>query len=147
MAIVRGYRSLCVLMGIEADQYPAMRLRMTIHFQENRDLYELDIHSVVTPFPRLVQNTAHIGRVERPEQWMELPMVGLAFATEFQIPLVCLSYIVPMLCLPMASSAPQNVPTVARLGIANVGQRNHFVPVSNILHFTCKHASYLIITH
>ena len=36
-----GYRSLCVLMGLDQDDYRLMRLEMVRQFQSNRPLYDL----------------------------------------------------------------------------------------------------------
>ena len=137
-----GYRSLSVVVGMGEDEFATMRVRLATHMIHNRALYDLGIHAVVSDFDQLVRNTSHVGRVTTVEQWMELPMVGLAFATEYQLPLVCVSYTTPFLCLPMTSAAPHHVPNVAGIGMANVGQRNHFVPVSSQVTSTCKIVSY-----
>ena len=120
-----------MLVGQPSDAFPDMRMRLAAHFMEARPFYDLGFHNVVTMFDQLVLNTGHIGRVTHPDQWMELPMVGLAFATLYQRPLVTLSYTSSYLCLPMYSWEPFMVPQTTGDGIANVGQQNHFVAVSS----------------
>ena len=88
-----GYRSLVVLLGSGENMYSDMRqvLAQELHFRHI--LYTPA--SLVTPLHTLISNVNHQSSPCREEFWMEVPMVGLAFATRFQeLPSKTLLYMV-----------------------------------------------------
>lgn len=96
-----GYRSLVVLLGHGEDMYSDMRQVLAQELHIRHILYTPA--SLVTPLHTLISNVSHQSAPCREEFWMEVPMVGLAFATRFQVALVVLSWSGPHTCLPMCA--------------------------------------------
>ena len=72
----------------------------------------------------------YFGTCHDATYWMEIPIMGEVFATLHQRPLVILSQMMPMLCLPLYATGGPSVPAYEEIdGIALVGNNNHFVPV------------------
>ena len=98
---------------------------------------ELNLHqstcmlaSIFTDLSDLIAKVAHVESSCNIEYWMELPIVGLAFATYFQMALVCLSISQPHTCLPMISMDGACSPPDTIFAIAHVRGGTHFIPVS-----------------
>ena len=60
--------------------------------------------------------------------WMRVPVMGLVFATLYQVALVILSWWGPCTCLPLFAT-PGSEPPSTVYDMALVGNQNHFVPV------------------
>ena len=121
-----GYRSLVVLQADVEDQYMYVRFELSKELQQRRALYTPACG--VTPISDLIRSVNFTGVCTR-DHWMEVPIVGLAFATRFQVALVVLSYAGPHTCLPMWAPPGAQPPTKVH-AIALVGNHDHFVPVS-----------------
>ena len=128
-----GFRSLAALVGPEAVMtFAQMRGLLCDHLQEYGGHY-VGCYTGEFAFLDFVQNQRWTGPVNDMRYWIELPIMGLVFATLYQQPLVVLNWFEPFTCLPMFTNNPDSPPQIARLGIALVGNNDHFVPVSTIL--------------
>ncbi len=112
-----------------------MRRQMGLELMRNRRLHKLPIVGDEL-YDDMVDLVNHVDRVTHPDQWMIMPLVGLAFATYFQTPLVYLSWNEPHTCLPLTTTTPEARPTSVTLAVALVGLANHFVPVRQISHIS-----------
>ncbi len=128
-----GYRALCRLLDKDENAYKTMRRQLVDELLKNKPLYKLDIVGDDL-YSEMVMHVNNTGQSTRGAGWMCMPFVGFAFATLFQTPLVALSRGVPHMCLPMTTDTPERRPTMARLAIALVGCRNHWVPVSSFFY-------------
>ena len=122
-----GYRALACVLGWEEDQWRYMRSLLANELKTNRGIYEL-----ASMFNELDVLIPRVSCHESPapfECWMEIPIVGLVFATCFQVALVCLSASQPHTCLPMTTGGGVYTPPTNIFAIAHVRHGTHFVPV------------------
>lgn len=125
-----GFRSLALLAGRDSDAYADMRLLIAQEIITHRQLYEHLFYG--TPLDTIIQRINCIVRPAPEESWLEMPLAGLAYATMMQVPLVCLSWINPVLCLPLYANQGSQLQDLPLYGISNAGSDTHFVPVSHI---------------
>lgn len=127
-----GYRSLCKVLGKDEGCYREMRIGLANHMVANRALYE-EALSVLNPLKTIETYAVVLSYVISPcpqRFWCDMPMVGLVFATYFQVALAFLSWSGPCLCLPMTRQGASSEGGRLRVvSMAHVGVHNHFIPV------------------
>ena len=100
------------------------------------------------PFQQFVDYQRWAGAVHGDRRrWIELPIMGLVFAMVYQIPLIVLAWHHPFTCLPMTSPTPANNLQSATLGVACIGNQDHFavVRLQTSLFITYSCFSYIYI--
>ena len=125
-----GYRALASLTSpIGESAFPKLKTLLCNHLEDHADLYA-GCYMRGYPFQEFVDNQRWAGLVHGDRRrWIELPIMGLVFATVYQIPLVVLAWHHPFICLPMSSPTPGNNPQSATLGLACIGNQDHFAAV------------------
>ena len=126
-----GYRSLSVLIGKDEEEFSTIRWNVAAHLVDNRPLYE-PVLKVLQPIMSFESYVLRVGYTFSPcpeTNWLDMPMIGLAFATVYQVALAFLSWTGPCLCLPMKTLFPRTRP-LEIFTIAHVGKHDHFIPVS-----------------
>ena len=128
-----GYRSAAVLLGLDQMDYRRVRKDLVSELVQNSDLYEPMRRGLREgTWADLLRQVNHVASPCGPEFWWHMPLIGLIFATCYQVGLVLLTWHAPMLCLPLRwRSMTPGIPRV-NLGIAHIGHHDHFVPVINI---------------
>ena len=125
-----GYRSLAVLAGGDSDDYSGMRMEVATEIMTRPQLYEPLFHG--TRLEDIIQQINYIQSPCPQQYYLEMPLVGLVYATIKQVALVCLSWHNPHLCLPMHTTPGTQITDLPLYGISNAGSPDHFVPVSKI---------------
>lgn len=127
-----GYRSLACHLGWGQDDWMRVRREIVSELRSNYHMYAA-VHPVCTPIEQLISNVGTMLSSCGEEFWMEMPMVGLAFATRFQCGVVCLSRSAPHTCLPMIGVPAPATPVCGRvITVALIQGATHFVPVRKL---------------
>ena len=128
-----GYRALAQLMLRPGEaRFANMKGLLCNHLEHNDHLYAgcyMGGYSV-REFVDLQSYSGRVGGDRR--YWIELPIMGLVFATVYQVPLVVLSWHMPFTCLPMYTEQSNGAPHEAILGMACIGNQDYFAAVSMI---------------
>jgi hypothetical protein len=126
-----GYRALAALTSpIGETAFPELKTLLCNHLEDHADLYA-GCYTGEYPFQQFVDYQRWAGATHGDRRrWIELPIMGLVFATVYQIPLVVLAWHHPFTCLPMISpTSANNPPQSATLGVACIGNQDHFAAV------------------
>ena len=90
-----GYRSFACLLNLGQDAWPRVRRELAVELQVHSDRYHY-----YPALHELIMRVNYFGTCHDATYWMEIPIMGEVFATLHQRPLVILSQMTPMLCLP-----------------------------------------------
>ena len=121
---------LALLAGRDTDDYAAMRQQVATEITTHRQLYKPLFYG--TPFATIIQRITCTAIPAPQHSWLDMPLAGLAYASMMQVPLVCLSWINPVLCLPMYTNPGSQLQDSPLYGLSNAGGAGHFVPVSHV---------------
>ncbi|KAL8152758.1 hypothetical protein V2J09_010518 [Rumex salicifolius] len=124
-----GYRALAELLGWGQTQWKKVRIELAGEMLRNKELYGA-IQPQTTSINELIRNVNFLAENCTAKHWLEMPIVGLVFATRYQVALVLLAWSGAHTCLPMIATEPNSSPPTSVLALALVGSHNHFVPVS-----------------
>lgn len=125
-----GYRSMALLTGMQQSQYRMIRAALAAELLGNKETWEPIRRGLrVGTWDDLIAQVNYMrSPCERPF-WMDMPFMGLVFATVYNVGLVQLSWDAPCLCLPIRQSTVSPGPPQKIFGIALVGCSNHWIPV------------------
>jgi len=122
-----GYRSIAVLLGYDEGSYIQIRFSFSQFIVLRRDIWSLVLEDMKIVDQLLMEVNTIVSPCAR-AAWMEVPIMGLVFATLHQVTLVCLTWFGPCTCLPLWAPLGSEPPTTV-YAIALIRNRDHFVPV------------------
>ena len=125
-----GYRSMALLLGRKEQEYGNIRRELVTELLQNRELYE-PIRRRLRPgtWEDLILQVNHCRSPCSELYWLHFPLMGLVFATLYQVGLVLLCWDAPTFCLPLRCRTENADPPRQIFGMAHVGNRDHFIPV------------------